>query len=119
MKATSRSARAGALAPPAAPTNGRAASTLAEEVRLLDVARAALAAHAPAQALAAVDRYGAEFPSGILGAESTVVRIQSLLQVGNEAEANTLAHRFLSANPDSPLAARVRALLTRAPAAAP
>ncbi len=82
------------------------------EIAALDQARTALGQGRAADALAALDRYGAEYgKNGGLRVEATVLRIDALLRSGNRARATALANAFLSRNPKSPYAARVRALL--------
>jgi hypothetical protein len=107
------------LAPPRATTGSRtapttpasAASPLAAETAALDAARAALRSHRPADALRALDSYDAKFPRGVLAPEAMVMRIEALVGVGDRAGAQRLADTFLAAWPNSPLAARVRALV--------
>jgi hypothetical protein len=82
------------------------------EIAALDEARTALRQGRAQDALAALDRYGAEFGrNGGLRVEATVLRIDALLRSGNRARATELANAFLARNPKSPYAARVRALL--------
>jgi hypothetical protein len=83
-------------------------SSLADEVAALEVARAALRAHDPNGAVAALDRYKSRFPAGKLAPEATVVRIEALNQRGDHAAAAALGDRFLAAHPNSPYADRVR-----------
>lgn len=89
------------------------APSLADEVAAIKQAKVALASGDAAQALRELDNYRARFPRGRLAQEASVVRIESLLKAGNEAAANSAADRFLSANGDSPYAARVRSLVGR------
>jgi hypothetical protein len=89
-----------------------AATTLADEVAALQIARTALAAHDPSGAIVALDRYKSRFPSGKLGPEATVLRIDALNQRGDRAAAAALGDRFLSAHPRSPYADRVRSILS-------
>ena len=82
------------------------------EIAALDEARTALRQGRAQDALAALDRYGAEYGrNGGLRVEATVLRIDALLRSGNRARATSLANAFLARNPKSPYAARVRALL--------
>jgi outer membrane protein assembly factor BamD (BamD/ComL family) len=87
--------------------------TLAQEVAVLDEARRAVAGARGAEAMAVLDRYQRDFPRGRLGHEAALVRMQALIQQGNHAAAAQLAEQFLKANPNSPLAPRVRALTNR------
>ena len=84
---------------------------LGEELGLLEAARAELAAHRAGQALWALGRHAERFPSGRLGLEADVLRIEALLEIGRAGEAVDLARRFLAANRQSPLAGRVRIMM--------
>jgi hypothetical protein len=86
-------------------------STLADEVKALGRAKAALSAGNPRQALRELDAYRVAFPAGKLGQEATVTRIEALVQSGDRASAKRLGQRFLSHSPKSPYAARVRSLI--------
>jgi len=88
-----------------------AAGRLSREVAALERAHHALAAQDPSAALHFLDRYRAEFPSGALGSEATVLRVQALLASGNRAAAQTLADSYSSAHPDSPYSRRIQAIL--------
>jgi outer membrane protein assembly factor BamD (BamD/ComL family) len=90
------------------------ADPLVVEVKMLAVARAALAARSPMEALAALDHYAASYPTGQLRLEATVLRIEALHRAGRIAEASALADRFLSAHGNGPLAPRVHAILAGA-----
>jgi hypothetical protein len=90
----------------------RAQPDISLEIAALDEARAALRQGRAESALAALDRYGAEYgKNGSLRVEATVLRIDALLRSGNRARATSLANAFLARNPKSPYAARVRALV--------
>ncbi len=86
------------------------ADTLAREVELLDGAREALRRNSPGEALSKLDGYAREFPSGRMGAEAFVVRLDALVRSGRSAEARALAERHLATNPASPHAAKIRKL---------
>ncbi len=82
------------------------------EIAALDDARAALRGGRSSEALAALDRYGAEFgKNGSLRVEATVLRVDALLRSGQRDRATALADAFLTRNPKSPYAARLRALM--------
>ncbi|MBC8072921.1 MAG: hypothetical protein IAG13_31655 [Deltaproteobacteria bacterium] len=66
------------------------ASTLAEEIALLDDARAQLARGRDDAALAVLDRYTARFRDGKLHNEASKVRVRALCSAGREREA--IAH---------------------------
>jgi hypothetical protein len=87
------------------------AKRLAEEVYLVDTARAALARNDPEAALAVLARHRAEFPAGALRVEVAVLGVRALLGAGRRAEAEREGSRVLAAHPTGPYAERVRALL--------
>jgi hypothetical protein len=89
------------------------AASLADEVAAIKGAKVALASGNAALALRELDAYRARFPRGRLAQEASVVRIEAQLRSGNAEAASSAADRFLSANPDSPYAARVRSLVGR------
>jgi hypothetical protein len=100
-----REVKTGAAAP--------SAPTLSDEVAALQVARTALTAHDSAGALAALDRYKSRYPQGRLAPEATVLRIETLIERGDRAQASALAERFEASNPKSPYAERIRSILSR------
>lgn len=89
----------------------RPAATLAEEIALLDQARAALAANDGARVIALVDRYERELAGTRMRAEAALLRIEALAQSGQRAQAAQLAQRFVQEHAGSPLADRARTLL--------
>jgi len=86
------------------------ASSLGPEIAMIDAARTALSQHRPEGALAAIDRYEAEFPRGGLALEASYLRIEALLALGDRDGANRLATRVLAAHPESVYAKRIRRL---------
>ena len=90
-----------------------AAPSLADEVAAIRSAKGALASGNAAQALRELDAYKMHFPHGRLAQEATVVRIEALINSGNQAAAGSIADRFLAAHADSPYSARVRSLTGR------
>jgi len=86
-------------------------STLGDETKALDGARAALAAGRAAQALTGLDAYRAKWPAGALRAEAALLRVDALLRLGNRAAAEREANALISAAPSSRYATRARALL--------
>jgi TolA-binding protein len=99
------------LSSPRTRTAPRAPSGLGEQVSALDSARRELAAGDAPSAVRQLDDYEARFPNGALVEEAEVLRVQALLAEGDRAGASRAGDRFLSAHPDSPHAARIRALL--------
>jgi hypothetical protein len=55
-----------------------------------------------------LDRYDRGEYGSSLALEASVLRIEALDAVGRRSEAQALARRFVSANPDSPLAERAQ-----------
>jgi hypothetical protein len=85
-------------------------SALRGEILLIDGARAALAAGAPARALRLVQRYAARFPHGALAPEAQALRIEALADSGQLARAEALARTFIAEHPRSPLSERIARL---------
>jgi hypothetical protein len=85
-------------------------SSIGPEIAIIDVARTALSQRRPESALAALDRYEAEFPRGGLALEASYLRIEALLALGDRDGANRLATRVLAAHPESVYAKRIREL---------
>ena len=88
--------RAAAPAPtteiaPAEPSLAPSEDTLAEELALMNTARAAVAQGDPTRALEALDRHAARFPHGALASERDVVRVSALCAAGQSAEAHAVA----------------------------
>jgi hypothetical protein len=85
---------------------------LTRDIAVVDEARQALRAGHASEALAALDRYDAEFgKTGALRVEASVLRIEATARAGNRARAQQLARAFLAHNGKSPYAARVKAIL--------
>ncbi|WP_394834702.1 hypothetical protein LVJ94_50230 [Pendulispora rubella] len=89
------------------------ARSLAPELSELDHVRSLLAAGRASNALDAVDRYRRAFPKGILMQESEVLRLDALVRLGERDAVEREGRAFLEQHPQSPQAARVRALLLR------
>lgn len=80
----------------------KSASTLEEEMRLLDQARSALrAGKNPGEALRLLSLYEKKYPAGTLRQEATVLRVSALEESGAEIRADELKSEFLKANPKS------------------
>ena len=73
-----------------------------------------------AGALAALDRYDAQFgKSGSLRVEATALRVEALVRAGQRKRAEALADAFLASHPNSPYATRIRALVESRPPSRP
>lgn len=88
-----------------------AASSLSDELHLLDEARGHLRAGNAAACLASLDRYAAAHPKGGLGLEARVLRVDALVTSGRIDEARSLAQRTLAESPKGPHAARLQRLV--------
>jgi hypothetical protein len=88
---------------PARPEPSGAApnASLAAEIRLLDQARAALAAGDSSHAAALLDRYATNRPSAVLAQEAALLRVRLLLKQGDRAGATRLARRIIHEHPES------------------
>jgi hypothetical protein len=86
---------------------------LGDEVAALDSARKAMADD-PDKALEAIEKYQARFQGGALGQEAEVLRIEALAKSGKLDRARALGQAFLAKHPSSPLAKRVRSVLSTA-----
>jgi hypothetical protein len=99
----------GDRASPVRPLSSSAA--LSRELEALDLAHRALAAHNPRTALGVLDRYRAQFPDGRLQSEAVLLRVQSLVALGDRAGAQALADSYAVANPGSPYSRRLREIV--------
>jgi hypothetical protein len=104
-RAVTRASR-GPAAPPAS-------ADLSEQIRLIEAARAGVAARNGKSALAALDSYAAQFPRGAFGQESLVLRVRALDQSGSSAAATALARSFIARYPQSPHVARLKPIAER------
>lgn len=96
----------------AAPTTRPAAPTpsITEEIALVARARQALRAGDVAGAASALDAHDRQFPRGALAEESAVLRVETV-HATDPARGKKLGRAFLAKHPESPHAARVRALV--------
>lgn len=83
---------------------------LAEELRLIRAAYAALQANKPDAALARVEEHAKKFPGGKLSESRDVARIMALCQSGKIAQGRAESARFLARSPGSAYASRVKTL---------
>jgi hypothetical protein len=82
-----------------------------EESRFVSMARGALRQGRAAEALQLLGELDQLYPSGLLGEERMVLRIDALVQSGSSSEALELAARFLARYPSSLSANHVRELI--------
>jgi hypothetical protein len=88
-----------------------ATDRLRDEARVLDGARALLAGGDASGALVRLGDYDRRFAGGSLREEALLLRIESLVRVGDRSTAASLARRFLTAYPASVHAERVEVVL--------
>lgn len=84
--------------------------SIADEARLLEQARGALASN-PARALELANQHEELHPSGQLSAEREFIAVDALVRLGRRDEAQSRAAPSLAQNPDSLYAKRLRQLL--------
>ena len=87
--------------PPPQPSRVTPNVSLAAEIRLLDQARAALAAGDSTYAAALLDRYAANRPSAVLAQEAALLRVRLLIKQGDRRGATQLARRIILEYPES------------------
>ena len=87
---------------------------LAEEVALLDRARAALGGN-PSEALRLTADHASRFPRGKMGIERELVAIDALRRLGRGAEARSRAESLLVRARGSLYEERIRKMLDAAP----
>jgi hypothetical protein len=88
------------------------AETLAQEVRSVDQARAALAAGRAAAALTALDEYERRYSKRRFAPEALYLRMEALVSLERNTEARAVAERLLARYPMSPQGARAREVLS-------
>jgi hypothetical protein len=93
---------------------GTTASELANQIAVVDAARAALAGGDSARALASVRDYQSGYPNGSFKPEVAAIKIEALLKLGRKTEARALAERFSANYGPGPLTDRVTRLLSAA-----
>lgn len=85
--------------------------SLSAEIRILDVARAAVDARNPASAQRALDSYAQRFPQGHLKPEASVLRLAVLVRQGHRVAARSLATQLLASESYQAYGPRIRSLL--------
>lgn len=88
-------------------------SALAEEIRLVDGARRALADGDAGSALRLVEEHASRFAGGTFAVERDVLRIDALVATGREDEAAARARDFVARHPSSAQAARIEKIGAR------
>ena len=102
-------------APIAAPTpEGSTERAPSDEFALLRAARQAIGDR-PDRALALTNQHARLFPAGMLSQERETIAVEALAKLGRASQAQTRAHEFLAAHPDSPYRSRIEAALQRSP----
>lgn len=99
------------LPPMTSSSEPRFDDSLEREVALLDRARQAFRIGEYSQCLDVLDQHHSQFPSGMLGPESVVIRVQALLGLGRRGDAETVAKKFMVFQPKSAAAKRLEILL--------
>ncbi|MEO6420941.1 MAG: hypothetical protein ABIP39_16125 [Polyangiaceae bacterium] len=94
--------------PPAAAEPAPKASSLSDEIALLQDANAALQSGSAARALGILDEHARRFPHGTLSEEREASRVSALCKLGRVDEAHIEAAQFLRAHPRSPQVPAVR-----------
>lgn len=84
---------------------------LAEEVRAIDDASAALNSGRATQTLTLLDEYDRRYRERRFAPEALYLRMEALAQLGRLASARQIAERVLSTYPNSPQSERARWLL--------
>ena len=85
-----------------------ASSSLAEELKLLSRAQAALEADEPRRALQLLRQHRARFRRGALAEEREATRVESLCRLGRSQRAERALRQFIRGFPGSPAIARVQ-----------
>jgi hypothetical protein len=91
---------------------------VADEIAMFEVVRAALSRRAGGEALAAIAAYRARFPRGTFSSEAVASEIEAIA-ITDPSRARALAQAFLSRNPRSLNAPRIRAAVGLPPPEAP
>jgi hypothetical protein len=108
FQAPSLAASRGPAPPDAAPA---AAPSLADELALLETARAALVRGEPRRTLSVLDEHARNFRRPRLTTEASVLRIEALVASGDRARAARLGKDFLAKHANGPYERRVRSLI--------
>jgi hypothetical protein len=97
--------------PSATPQPASAASSISDEIRVLDEARRAIASGDSAAAKRALEQHRRQHPRGALAEEAVLLQIESLVKQGKRSAARSLADRFRASHPNSPHLRRIESVL--------
>jgi outer membrane protein assembly factor BamD (BamD/ComL family) len=87
-----------------------AASTIDEEMRLMNAAQDALRTGHSKRALSLLNEHSERFPNGKLSSARSVTRMMALCQAGSSEQARREAEQFLARHPSSPFVDRVKTI---------
>ena len=87
------------------------ASSISDEIRVLDQARRAIASGDSAAAKRALEQHRRQYPKGALAEEAVLLQIESLVRQGKRGAAKSLADRFRASHPNSPHLRRIDSVL--------
>lgn len=90
------------------------ASSMGEEIAVIDRARLALRSGDARSAMTELDSYDRRWPSGAFGMEASILRIEARLLLGDRAAAERDANAIISRQPNNRYSARLRELIGRA-----
>jgi len=93
---------------PPEPTPSEPAYTLADELARIKAARAAVEGKRFDEVLGKLDAYDATYPKGAFAAESRLMRVEALCELGRTTQAIALRDAFLRKHPKSSLGPRMR-----------
>jgi outer membrane protein assembly factor BamD (BamD/ComL family) len=78
---------------------------------MLERARAAMGSGELARALSILDGYAVRYARGAMAPEAAVLRIETLVKMGDRPAATRFANAFLAREPHSPYASRIQSLI--------
>jgi hypothetical protein len=88
-----------------------AATSLSDELALLETARQALVRGEPRRTLSVLDEHARSFRRPRLTTEASVLRIEALVASGDRPRASRLGKDFLAKHANGPYERRVRSLI--------
>jgi len=99
--------RARAVVPGTRSRGPATAGDLGDQVAFIDSARDAVSAGTSRRALEILRRYQDKYPTGSFRPEATAIKVEALMKLGRDAEARSLAERFVAEHRGTLLARRV------------